>query len=30
MHVPPDGFYSIFGQIAIGDPTGKKCSNQFP
>jgi hypothetical protein len=30
MHVPPDGFYNIFGQIAPGDPVGNKCSNQYP
>jgi hypothetical protein len=30
MHVPPDGFYNRFGQIARGDPVGKKCSNQYP
>jgi Cellulase (glycosyl hydrolase family 5) len=30
MNVPPDGFYNLFGQIALGDPIGKKCSNQYP
>jgi Cellulase (glycosyl hydrolase family 5) len=29
MRVPPDGFYNPFGQIALGVPKGKKCSNQY-